>query len=393
MKRALFVIIGEKGHIHTFLGPAAELAARGVDVAFYAPVDIRAAIVRAGFSRFFSGVSDQTTGAAPPAINRGQAFAELVADPLRLRAWIRSVLLDDVPVQVERLRAVVREERPSVIIIDPMMYAGAIVAGSENIPWAGLSTSLNPVVGDDMPSTLLETTRGLEADRQALFAGHGLTARFRVCDALSPFLNVCFSTQALVPSQPSDVELLGPSLPRWQRGDECDFPWSRLDGRPVVMMSFGSQIYHQPHMFHAVIEASASLGVQLVCSVGDLQLGNLPEHVITVPYFPQLQMLERSVAFVTHGGANSVMEALAYGVPMLVSPICNDQFHNAEFVRRAGAGITLDLARTKVPEIRQVLEALLHDGPVRIAAARVATSYRSMDGSMLAAERLMRWLS
>lgn len=317
----------------------------------------------------------------------------IVADPARLRAWIRSVLLDNVPVQVERLRAVVRDYRPSLIIIDPMMYAGAIVAESEQLPWAGLSTSLNPVVGDDMPSALLDTTRWLDADRKTLFAEHGLSGRFRVCDALSPLLNVCFSTPALVPSPPADVELMGPSLPGRQRGDECDFPWHRLDGRAVVMMSFGSQIYHQPHRFLAVIEAAASLGVQLVCSVGDLELGPLPDWVITVPYFPQLQMLERSAAFVTHGGANSVMEALAYGVPMLVSPICNDQFHNAEFVRRAGAGITLDLAQASVADIRKALRALQNDEAVRAATARVAASYRSRDGGKCAAERLMQWLS
>jgi zeaxanthin glucosyltransferase len=393
MKRALFVIIGEKGHIHPFLGPAAQLEARGVEVAFYAPVDIGSAITRAGFSRFFSGVSDEVTGAPPPAVNRGQAFAQLVADASRLRSWIRSVLLDRVPVQIERLRAVVRDYRPSLIVIDPMMYAGAIVAGVEKLPWAGLSTSLNPVVGDDMPSELLDTTRFLDADRKALFAQHGLSARFRVCDAMSPFLNVCFSTPALIQSPPPDVELMGPSLPNRARGDECSFPWERLDGRPIVMMSFGSQIYHQPDSFRAVIAATATLGVQLMCSVGDLDFGPLPDHVLTVPYFPQLELLERSAIFITHGGANSVMEALAYGVPMLVSPICNDQFHNAEFVRRARAGLVLDVARADVARIRAAIAALLCDGELRAGTARVAASYRNWDGAGRTADRLMHWLS
>src|SRR4051812_46172024 len=157
MMRALFVIIGEKGHIHPFLGPAAELQARGVEVAFYAPVDVGRGLARAGFDRFFCGADSLPD---PPSQNRGAEFAALVADPARLRAWIKAVLLDVVPSQVERLTAVVRAERPQLLVIDPMMYAGAIVAGREGLPWAGLSTSLNPVVvGDDMPSALLETTR------------------------------------------------------------------------------------------------------------------------------------------------------------------------------------------------------------------------------------------
>ena len=142
-------------------------------------------------------------------------------------------------------------------------------------------------------------------------------------------------------------------------------------------MSFGSQIFHQPRLFGVVIEASASLGVQLVCSVGDLDLGTLPEHVIAVPYFPQLDLLRRSAAFITHGGANSLMEATTLGVPVLVSPLCNDQFHNAAFVARAGTA----------------LASLLTDAAVRARVDAVAASYRSHDGSSAAAERLMRWLT
>jgi zeaxanthin glucosyltransferase len=391
MMRALFVIIGEKGHIHPFLGPAAELQARGVEVAFYAPVDVGRGLARAGFDRFFCGAESLPD---PPSQNRGAEFAALVADPARLRAWIKAVLVDVVPGQVERLTAVVRAERPQLLVIDPMMYAGAIVAGREGLPWAGLSTSLNPVVvGDDMPSALLETTRALDPQRHALFRAHGLSARFRVCDVLSPHLTACFSTPALVGAPPPDVKLVGPSWPRRTRGDEPEFEWSRLDDRPLVSMSFGSQIFHQPALFRLVAEATADLGVQLLCSVGNLELGRLPAHVVTVPYFPQLEILARSAVFITHGGANSVMEATTLGVPMLVAPLCNDQFHNAAFVSRAGTGTTLDLASATAPEVRAVLVRLLGDPGIRARAAQVAASYRDQDGSTRVADELTRWLT
>jgi len=389
MKRALFVIIGEKGHIHPFLGPAAELQARGVEVSFYAPVDVRAQLARAGFTRFFCG-ADAPEG--PPPGNRGEAFAALVADRDRLRAWIKAVLIDAVPAQIERLGAVVRDEKPDLLVIDPMMYAGAIVAERADLPWVGLSTSLNPVVRDDMPSELSETIRALDPERQALFRAHGLTGRFRVCDALSPHLTVVFSTPELVGEPPPGVALVGPSWPRRERGDEPPFPWERLDGRPVISMSFGSQIFHQPRRFERVIQATHGLGVQLVCSVGDLAFASPPEHVVTVPYFPQLALLERSAVFVTHGGANSIMEATALGVPVLVNPLCNDQFHNAAFVARAGTGLTCDLATASVETVRAQLVSLLEDETLRARVAAVAADYRRHDGSRETAERLLAWL-
>jgi zeaxanthin glucosyltransferase len=97
--------------------------------------------------------------------------------------------------------------------------------------------------------------------------------------------------------------------------------------------------------------------------------------------------------FITHGGANSVMEATTLGVPMLVAPLCNDQFHNAAFVSRAGTGTTLDLASATAPEVRAVLVRLLGDPGIRARAAQVAASYRDQDGSTRVADELTRWLT
>src|SRR5439155_15305796 len=127
---------------------------------------------------------------------------------------------------------------------------------------------------------------------------YGLTGRFRVCDCLSPSLNVVFSTEELVGPAPPDVRLVGPSLPPELRGDECDFPWERLRvDRPVVYMSLGSQIYYQPALFRTAIQAVAGRPVQLVLSASELlstgELGALPENVLAVRYAPQLQLLRR----------------------------------------------------------------------------------------------------
>lgn len=387
MRRILFVVIPEKGHLHPYIGPAARLVDRGHRVAFYAAHDVSAHLRRAGFEHFFAGEAEPSP---PPDANRGRVFADHVRDRDWLRGWIKRLLVDNVPPQVEVLRRVVREFRPHVLAIDPMVYQGAIAAELEGVPWAGLSSSLNPVVPDHLESELIATNRWFHADRDALFARYRLQARFRVCDCLSRDLNVAFTTAELVGPPPEDVILVGPSLPVGPRGDECDFPWERLnEHEPVIYMSLGSQIYFQPRMFRTVVDAVRGRPVQLVISVGDLLstglLGELPANVVAVPYAPQLQLLERAAVMVTHGGANSVMEALTFGVPLLITPICNDQFHNAFFVGRSGAGIRLDLDTATPFECWQTLAELLGPEPYRESARRLRHSYAMQDGAEAAA--------
>jgi zeaxanthin glucosyltransferase len=383
MTRVLFVVLAEKGHVHPFIGPAQELARRGHEVGFYAPCDLRGPLARAGFSRVYVGARE----AAPPASNRGREFAALVGDAARLRAWIAAMLVDTVPAEVERLTAVVHDFRPDVVVADPMAYAAPIVATRAGIPWAGVSTSLNAVVPDTWTSELIATTSALP--RAQLFNCHDLPApRFRISDCLSPHLNVAFTTPALIGRDVPDVLLAGASLPLAARGDEV----AALEpgDRPLVLMALGSQIYHQPRMYEVVVEASRGQPWQLVLAMGELAARfDAPEGVRAVGYAPQLALLPRARALVSHGGANSVMEALAFGVPLLVSPICNDQPHNARFVAEAGAGRVCDLAVADVDEVRAHLAALCADGPQRATAGRIAASYHAAGGARTVADAVL----
>ncbi|MFP6560903.1 glycosyltransferase [Paraburkholderia sp. B3] len=388
MKRILFCVVPEKGHVNPCIGAAQHLRAAGFEIAFYAPADISAQLDVAGA---FAFVGPRGTPERHD-LSRGAAFASNIRDAAWLRRWIRTLLIDETPAQVDGIRAVLRDWQPAVVVIDPLLYASAIAAELEQLPWVAMSNSLNPVLPDDLDSELLRTVRWLAPERDRLFARYGLEARFRGCDILSPHLTLAFATEDLVGPPPPGVELVGPALPAGPRGDETPFPWERIDAdRPLVYMSLGSQLYYHPDLFAKVIEATRATSAQLVLSVGELVDTDLlpatDERVVAVRYAPQLALLRRTHAFISHGGANSVMEALACGVPMLLSPFCNDQFHSAHFVERAGAGYCLDLQRASVREIADAVEGLLRPGPLRERVARIRTSY-ARDGSAQAARRI-----
>ncbi len=374
--RVLFTVIPEKGHIHPLLGVAQELQERGHTVAFHAPADIRPQLARAGIARFLG----PDTLPPPPDANRGAEFAARVRDAAWLRGWIEELLVSRAPAAVPPLEQAMERFRPDLVVTDPMVYAAALAAHRRGLPWVAVSNSLNPALSDEMESELLDTVAALAPARRALFAREGLDIGFRGCDMLSPWLTVAFTTPAFVGREVPGVELLGAALPRGPRGDEPDFD-ERPDGRPLVLMSLGSQIYHQPAMFRKVFAAVEGEPLRLLASVSELhgRLGPLPANVRTARYLPQLALLRKARALISHGGANSVMEAAAHGVPLLLSPLCNDQFHQAFFLRRNGMGRVLDLEACPVEACRDALRALLADGPERRAAARIAASYG--DGS------------
>jgi len=105
-----------------------------------------------------------------------------------------------------------------------------------------------------------------------------------------------------------------------------------------------------------------------------------------VNYVDQLALLPRCAVALHHGGASTVMEACAFGVPQIVAPIYNDHPHNARLVARAGCGVSIDLEGSPTAELIGALERLLGEGDERIAAREVATSYIARPGSRVAAD-------
>ena len=157
--RVLLVTIPEKGHVNPMIGLAQHLVAKGGEIGFYALADISSQLRAAGLDC----PNWTPPSGGPVRVTRGSEFADKIRDEAWLRAWIESLLLTAAPGQMAPLRAVVRDFRPDVMAIDPMIYAAVWVAGAEGVPWAGISSSLNPVTPDEWSCPLVETVRALTA--------------------------------------------------------------------------------------------------------------------------------------------------------------------------------------------------------------------------------------
>jgi len=394
MKRVLLVSSGEKGHVNPLVGVAQHLRAAGHHVGWLVvpePVDqvkkLGVELVRLPMETPVDEI-----------VTQGPEMSALARDAKALRSWIQALLLDAVPAQIEPLRKALRAFQPDVVGTDPMLYQAYIACHLEQRPFAGISSSLNPVTPDHVDVELTRTVRSLASARAALFGSHGLAPKFAVCDALGPMLTTCFATREYVGDgelHPA-VKLVGPTRPLGDRGDEVPFPWERLDAsRPFVYLSFGSQIGWQPEIFARVARVLARRAVPLVINAGVEShargLAELPGQVITVRYAPQRELLAKAAAFVTHGGANSVMEAITAGVPMLVSPVCNDQPIQATFVERSGVGCVLNIPLATDDQIDEAFGALLEPetNSFKRALAPISAAYRASDGAREVARLLV----
>lgn len=155
---------------------------------------------------------------------------------------------------------------------------------------------------------------------------------------------------------------IGPSV--YDRTEE-DFP--KLPG-PVIYISIGTILKGAEHFFRACIEAFRNEPVTVVLSVGNFnisRLGSIPKNFVVKNHVPQIAVLKQASLFITHGGMNSVSEAMVHGVPMLVIPFVSDQPVNAEQVARLGLGKVLDYKSIAPLSLKGTAFSVLSDGEIQ----------------------------
>jgi zeaxanthin glucosyltransferase len=107
---------------------------------------------------------------------------------------------------------------------------------------------------------------------------------------------------------------------------------------------------------------------------------------VVVRFAPQLEILKRAAAVITHAGLNTVLESLAEGVPLVAIPLGNDQPGVAARVAARGAGVVVRRRKLNVKRLRAAVRGVLEDENYRVAAHKVQCAMGRVDGLERAAD-------
>lgn len=391
------------GHLNPSLTLGRELARREHRVTVISTPGARAKVQAAGLDFRVIGVSEDEAGEtekglAKLATLKGPAALFLTG---RMLSRASEVYLRDLP-------AIIKGSAFDGLIIDQVCPAASVIAEEIDIPYVVICNALaihhDPV--SPPPPTLWRYRDNLfgrlrnELTRIVLPPLYDwATGATRV--GVSP-LRLCFAKRfglAQIAQQPEFFDFPRRSLPDhfhysgpWHeasRDSAVDFPWERLDGRPLIYASLGTIQNNLAHAYQAINEAVRGLDVQLVLSLGRRESAvqiTPAENALVVPYAPQLPLLKRSSLAITHAGLNTALECLSAGVPMVCLPIANDQPGVARRVEWIGAGELLPIRRISALRLRSLISKVLSEPAYRQKAQWCAQEIVAAQGPKRAAE-------
>lgn len=295
------------------------------------------------------------------------------------------------PARVAReVLAVVASVRPDSIIVDHLAFSARLALVAGGVPFAdvvlGHPTALP--VGDEVygyppewPEAFSPSVDELAALRElCVRVSESFTAEWNAALAeLAPHLPPSRSAfgehgELLLLNYPAELsppertallpthEFLGSAVRDEPADPEVD-AWLAASDEPFVYVSFGSFLSVRSDVLTRVARALEQLGLRVALATGSADdLPELPPHWLVRGFLPQVTLLKRAAAAVTHGGNNSVTEAATFGVPLVVLPFSTDQFAGAAAIERSGWGVALAPNTATVDELATAIAAVL-EGP------------------------------
>ena len=413
MAKVMLLPLPAYGHINPTLPLAQELVARGEEVSYCLPDQFKSTIASTGAAF----VPYQLSG-------RGVRWIALPCEALFfwLPLHVAVSSLEALPQVVQ----IVRHQQPDYLIYDAMCLWGRLAARILHLPAIRFHTSfaINEQLGPVF-WTLLEQADRVSMPRTAEgpLPGDEPAITFRsavehLCSSynLPPIELKSFFDHAeplnLVPiplvfqpgveSFDARFQFLGPSIV--SRQAPTDFPFEQLKPQLTLYISLGSVCNHEVDFFTTCFAAFGRTDAtthqhrllphtgqgegeqpwQVILATGTSNvatLGPVPENFLVRPSVPQLEVLQQTTVFLTHGGMNSVMEALWYGVPLVVIPQMTEQVITAHRVEELGLGLALEKPAVTVASLQETVRRVTSNQEMHTRVQQMQETIRQMGGA------------
>ncbi|KQR82299.1 glycosyltransferase [Sphingomonas sp. Leaf343] len=383
------------GHLNPLQVLGGELIALGHRVTFVHGGDVAAHI------------ADDRIGFAPlPTSIALAAYLKRLADPtgpaglmrmIRATAGLTRLLLDEAPAVLERIGA-------DAVIADAAEPAGPLIAARLGIPHVISVTGLPLLRETAVPPPFVGWRY-----RTDPWGRHRNWAGYTISDLLlRPITQVLEERRRAwrlaetderdtlqIAQCPRSLDYPRTALPP---GFRYGGPWRAEDdeevvlpddGRPLVFCSLGTLQGSRRAVFAKIADACARIGARAVIAHGGglsaEEEATLPGDPLVRAFWPQRAVLRHSAAAVLHGGFNSVLDALAAGVPMIVLPIAFEQPGTAARVAHLGAGRIVSPTRASARDIATALADVIGSPHYRAAARRLSGEIATAGGAPAAA--------
>jgi MGT family glycosyltransferase len=323
-------------------------------------------------------------------------------------------LIDGAKYCEPRLKEIIAEHRPDVVVEDNVVTFPALLTG--DAPFVRI-VSCNPLEcrGDKVPPTFsgypaddqsgwAEFLEEFDRTHQPVWDDFNTWVQQQGAPSLPPrdFIHTSSAANIFVFPEELDYTDARPLDHTWHRIDSSvretdeEYPLppevaDRGEDEALIYLSLGSLGGADVGLLQRLVDVLGTSRHKVIVSMGPrADEIRLAEGMVGASMLPQTKVIPQVDLVITHGGNNTVTESMHFGKPMIVLPLFWDQYDNAQRVDELGYGVRLATYSFSDEELLDAVDRLFGDTTLRERMAAIGESVRGRDGLRRGAEIIER---
>lgn len=360
--RVLFTAHGAYGHVFPMMALAQALARAGHEVTVATAADLCPAVSSLGLRAVPAGLGDDAMVA-----EARRRWPEAESEPPATWA-VRMFTAIAAPAMAAGLAPLIGSWRPDLIVREEGEHGGPVAAAMAGIPWLTHGWGSPRPPHSALEAVAIAVAPLWQAAGLAMPQASDLDG-VAVLDPCPPSLygnGAASRGQPIRPTTPASSSVSGLSPP--------------AAGTPLAYVGFGTVALYRdrPQLVTVIVEALLGHGLDVIATTPDPVLTErltslAPDRVRVEKWLSLPTTLKACSLAVCHGGAGTVLAALAAGIPLLLLPQGSpSQARMSHACRLRGVAHVLENAAPDAAALNEAIDALTSNGRFTATARQLA---------------------
>lgn len=394
MSKILFLGIPAHGHVNPTLGLVNELIKHGEEIVYYCEEEFKEKIEKAGgeFRSYNPGIKIFGNNNGTDAMGIEEMSKRILS------------MLNNCEPMIADILEKIKDEHFDCIIYAAMFPYGAILNKILKLPSVS-SFAVFATPQEIIPKEykfVLE--KGFLEDSPIMKKYNELSCKLegkynikigKIQDMIynKADLNIAYTSKYFVAHKEyydDSFVFIGP--PIYDRNENLDFPFERLQGKNVVYISMGTVFNKDLNVYNIFFNAFKNEDFTVVMSAYNVDISNfnIPENFIVRNYVPQAEVLKYTKVAITHAGMNSTSDLIYNNIPFVAIPIGADQPYMASRSEQLGACIKLERKSLTAENLKEAVKEVYANQSYLENIKKIKESFDEAGGYKKAVEEIFK---
>jgi len=365
----LFCCQPQIGHLHNLIPLAKKIQSKGATIIFATSKGLKNEVEHLGFKHEPMGIDFM--GFLQAELKKRNIIPK--DEPFSLKLFVNPLAT----LSLKEIEEITLKYKPAIIIRDPVEFSSLVIAEKHNISTLTINWGYNFPLEKSIKKCFLEIDN--------LRIKSGLKSDIRLDFLMKQkYIN-------MLPEKWYDKNFIDNYNVSYYKSNSYNSISKKNNVSvpdDIIYATLGT-VFMNEEVINIYIDAFKQVNEQFLISYPIKKTFPTIKNILFYQYVPNNHVLPQAKLVITHGGFNTIRQALSLGIPLIITPIAGDQKIYAKKIESLGLGIAINKKDLTTSKLIESINEIKNNSKFKFNVLRFKNEINNLEDINVLVEKLL----